>query len=78
MAYQDRYWVFCIKVPIHGFLETLRIENLKRGLHVMIIAPGFILLKNRKHALTSDGKEQGESPRNEEKLMSRNMWQNGF
>ena len=29
------------KFAIHGFLETIRIENLKKGLHVMILAPGF-------------------------------------
>lgn len=58
------------KFAIHGFLETLRIENLKRGLHVMIIAPGFTSSEIRKHALTADGSEQGESPRNEEKLHS--------
>lgn len=58
------------KFAIHGFLETLRIENLKKGLHVMIIAPGFTSTEIRKHALTADGTEQGESPRNEEKLRS--------
>jgi len=58
------------KFAIHGFLETLRIENLKRGLHVMIIAPGFTSSEIRKHALTADGSEQGESPRKEEKLKS--------
>jgi short-subunit dehydrogenase len=58
------------KFAIHGFLETLRIENLKRGLHVMIIAPGFTSSEIRKHALTADGAEQGESPRDEEKLHS--------
>lgn len=58
------------KFAMHGFLETLRIENLKRGLHVMIIAPGFTATEIRKHALTADGSEQGESPRNEEKLKS--------
>jgi short-subunit dehydrogenase len=58
------------KFAIHGFLETLRIENLKRGLHVMIIAPGFTSTEIRKHALTAIGTEQGESPRKEEKLMS--------
>jgi len=58
------------KFAIHGFLETLRIENLKRGLHVMIIAPGFTSSEIRKHALIADGTEQGESPRKEEKLMS--------
>lgn len=58
------------KFAIHGFLETIRIENLKKGLHVMIIAPGFTSSEIRKHALTADGKEQGESPRDEEHLMT--------
>jgi short-subunit dehydrogenase len=58
------------KFAIHGFLETVRIENLKRGLHVMVIAPGFTSSDIRIHALTADGTEQGESPREEGKLMS--------
>ncbi len=58
------------KFAIHGFLETIRIENLKNGLHVMIIFPGFTASEIRKHALTADGTEQGESPREEGKLMS--------
>ena len=58
------------KFAIHGFLETIRIENLKKGLHVMIIAPGFTSTEIRKHALTATGVEQGVSPRNEKELMS--------
>ena len=58
------------KFAIHGFLETIRIENLKKGLHVMIIAPGFTTTEIRKHALNADGEEQGESPLNEGKLTS--------
>jgi short-subunit dehydrogenase len=58
------------KFAIHGFLETIRIENLKKGLHVMIIAPGFTSTDIRKHALTAKGKEQGESPLDEHSLMS--------
>jgi short-subunit dehydrogenase len=57
------------KFAIHGFLETIRIENLKKGLHVMIIAPGFTTTDIRKHALLANGEEQGESPRDEQKLM---------
>ena len=57
------------KFAMHGFLETVRIENLKKGLHVMIIAPGFTSTEIRKHALMADGSEQGNSPRNEGKLM---------
>jgi short-subunit dehydrogenase len=58
------------KFAMHGFLETIRIENLKTGLHVMIIAPGFTATEIRKNALTSNGAKQGESPLNEQKLMT--------
>lgn len=58
------------KFAIHGFLETIRIENLKKGLHVMIIAPGFTSTEIRRHALTAKGEEQGESPRDEQALKS--------
>jgi len=57
------------KFAMHGFLETVRIENLKKKLHVMIIAPGFTASEVRKRALTADGSEQGNSPREEGHLM---------
>lgn len=56
------------KFAMHGFLETIRIENLKNGLHVMIIAPGFTATEIRYHALTASGSEQGQSPRDEGKM----------
>lgn len=58
------------KFAMHGFLETLRIENLKKGLHVMIAAPGFTSTNVRKSALGPDGNKQGESPRDESHMMS--------
>jgi short-subunit dehydrogenase len=58
------------KFAIHGFLESIRIEYLKTGLHVMIIAPGFTASEVREHALNEKGQEQGETPRKEEKMMS--------
>ena len=58
------------KFAMHGFLETIRIENLKKGLHVMIIAPGFTSTEIRKNALTANGMKQGESPLDEHKLMT--------
>lgn len=58
------------KFAMHGFLETVRIENLRKHLHVMIIAPGFTSSEVRKHALLADGSEQGNSPREEGKMMS--------
>lgn len=57
------------KSAIHGLLESIRVENLKKGLHVLIFAPGFTSSEIRKHALLGDGTEQGESPRSEDKLM---------
>lgn len=58
------------KYALHGFLETIRVENLYRGLHVMIAAPGFTESNVRFAALTADGTAQGESPRAEGTMMS--------
>ncbi len=58
------------KYAMSGFLETVRIENIKRGLHVLIAYPGFTESNIRKHALLADGSEQGETPRAEEKMMT--------
>ena len=58
------------KYALTGFLETLRIENLKKGLHVMIACPGFTASNVRFSALTADGSQQGATPRNEEKMMT--------
>lgn len=58
------------KYAIHGFLQTLRVENIKKGLHVMIAAPGFTASNIRMTALVADGSQQGETPRAEEKMMS--------
>ncbi|MDE5707528.1 MAG: SDR family oxidoreductase [Alistipes sp.] len=58
------------KYAMTGFLETVRIENLKKGLHVMIACPGFTASNVRFAALTADGSSQGETPRNEAKMMT--------
>jgi len=57
------------KFAVEGFLETLRIENMKTGLHVLIACPGFTASNIRCTALTKDGSMQGESPRNEKGMM---------
>jgi len=58
------------KFAVRGFLDTVRIEYLKSGLHVLVAAPGFTASEIRYTALTSDGSQQGETPRNENKMMS--------
>ncbi len=58
------------KFAMHGLLETIRVENLKTGLHVLIAAPGFTASNIRKTALTNNGSQQGSTPRKESKMMS--------
>jgi len=57
------------KFAMQGFLESLRIENLKTGLHVLIACPGFTASNIRNTALKGDGSAQGESPRDEAGMM---------
>ncbi|HNY59149.1 MAG TPA: SDR family oxidoreductase [Bacteroidales bacterium] len=58
------------KSAMQGLLGVIRTENLKQGLHVLIACPGFTASNIRFKALTSDGSQQNETPRNEEKMMS--------
>ncbi|MBO8472879.1 MAG: SDR family oxidoreductase [Bacteroidetes bacterium] len=58
------------KYAIRGFLDTLRIEHLYDGLHVLVMAPGFTASNIRNTALAADGSQQGESPRDEGKMMT--------
>ena len=58
------------KYAIRGFLDTLRIEHLKDGLGVLVFAPGYTSSNVRNAALTADGSAQGETPLDEDKLMS--------
>lgn len=58
------------KFAVRGFLDTVRIEYLRAGLHVLVAAPGFTASEIRKTALVKDGSQQGETPRNENKMMS--------
>ena len=58
------------KFALNGFLEVLRTELLKTGVHVLTACPGFTASNIRKRSLTKDGSAQGESPRVEEKMMT--------
>lgn len=57
------------KHAMHGFMSSLRIENQKTDLHVMLVIPWFTSSNVRKSALVADGSIQGESPRKEGKMM---------
>jgi short-subunit dehydrogenase len=57
------------KYAMDGFLNTLRIEYMKKGLHVLVVHPGFTASNIRNTALNDEGKSQKETPRNESKMM---------
>lgn len=58
------------KFALNGFLEVLRTEMLKKDVHVLTACPGFTASNIRKRALSKDGTSQGESPRDENTMMS--------
>lgn len=58
------------KFALNGFLEVLRTELLKTGVHVMTACPGFTSSNIRIRSLTKDGSAQNESPRNEDEMMT--------
>ncbi len=58
------------KFAMEGFLETLRIESMRTGLHVLIARPGFVATNIRNTMLSANGTEQGESHKDEAKSMS--------
>ncbi len=58
------------KFALNGFMESLRTENQKTGLHVGVMSPGYTSSNIRNTALNAIGKPQSESPLNENKLMS--------
>lgn len=58
------------KFALNGFLEALRTEMLKKGVHIMTASPGFTATNTFKRSLTKDGTPQGKSPRKEGTMMT--------
>lgn len=58
------------KHAVNGWLEALRTELLDTGVNVMWVSPGFTTSNIRNMALNKDALPQGESPMDEEKMMS--------
>lgn len=58
------------KFAMNGFLDVLRMENLKTGVHVLTACPGFTTSNIRNVALDKAGIPQGESTMAEDKMMS--------
>ncbi len=58
------------KFAMNGFMEALRTELLKTGVHVMVACPGFTTSNIRVAALAKDGQAHGETSMEEGKMMT--------
>lgn len=58
------------KFAMNGFLEALRTELLREGVHVLTACPGFTTSNIRVTALGASGETKGETMRDEESMMS--------
>lgn len=58
------------KFAMNGFMESLRTELLKTGVHVMVACPGYTSSNIRVAALAQDGAAHGETNMEETGMMS--------
>ncbi|MAK07073.1 MAG: SDR family oxidoreductase [Pelagibacteraceae bacterium TMED267] len=58
------------KHAIQGFFDSLRLELQRKNVHVMVASPGYVHSNFRKNTLKSDGKKEGETSRDNAKMMS--------
>ncbi|WP_338793832.1 SDR family oxidoreductase [Bernardetia sp. MNP-M8] len=58
------------KFAMQGFLEALRTEMKAENVHVLIACPGYTSSNIRNTALLQDGRAQGDSPKDEGKMMT--------
>lgn len=63
--------IYCAsKYALEGFYNSLRIENFKKEIQILIVHPGFTASNIRINALNANGLPQLISPRDEAKMMS--------
>jgi short-subunit dehydrogenase len=53
-----------------GFFDALRVELMGSGVSVTMIAPDFVLSEMHRRAFAGDGSPLGQSPMQEEKIMT--------
>lgn len=58
------------KFAVQGWLEAIKTELMADGVHVMWVCPGFTTSNIRSAALSKDGSSHGETPMDENKMMS--------
>lgn len=60
---QERSGYNASKHALQGYLNSVRLEIMKKGVHVMVISPGFVQTENSVNALTADGSRYGKMDR---------------
>ena len=58
-ATQERSGYNASKHALQGFMDSIRIELMDTGIHVMVASPGFVQTPGSLHALTGDGTPYG-------------------
>lgn len=58
------------KYALQGWLEAVKTELLHSGVHVMWVCPGFTTSNIRNAALNKDAESHGETPMNENNMMT--------
>ena len=58
------------KFAVNGWMEAIRTELMEDGVNVLWVCPGFTKSNIRNAALNEKAESQGESPLNEDKLMT--------
>jgi NAD(P)-dependent dehydrogenase (short-subunit alcohol dehydrogenase family) len=58
------------KHAVFGFFDSLRIELAGSGVSVTVVAPYFVLSEIHRRSAGADGKAQGKSPMQEDKIMT--------
>ena len=73
MGFPGRSTYSAAKHALHGYFETLRIEEKKNGIEVHIICPGYIKTNVSLNAVTADGKIYGKMDKGQERGMDPNV-----
>ncbi|TAL58614.1 MAG: SDR family oxidoreductase [Bacteroidetes bacterium] len=73
MGFSGRSTYSAAKHALHGYFETLRIEEKRNGINVHIICPGYIKTNVSLNAMTASGNNYGKMDKGQEKGMDPNI-----
>ncbi|MBU2512382.1 SDR family oxidoreductase [bacterium] len=57
---QERAGYNASKHALQGFMDCIRLENMDKGIHVMVASPGFVKTNGSLNALTANGTPYGK------------------